>query len=94
MTNKMFVCVFGFCFHLKHSVLCCMDALFICCVHVFYGVAMLIEGVVLGGWCVLRSCCLLCRFYGVEGLGCNGWMSSGVAGDDWISVRTDVCSLV
>ena len=44
MTNRMFVCVFGFGFHLKHSVLCCMDALkFVFVVHVFYGVAMLIE---------------------------------------------------
>ena len=41
-----------------------------------------VKGVVLGGWCVLRirSHCLLCRFYRLEGLGCNGWMSSGVAG--------------
>ena len=31
------VCVFGF---LRHLVLCCMDTVCICCVHVFYEVAM------------------------------------------------------
>ena len=33
------------------------------------------KGVVLSGWCVSRSHCLLCRFYRVEGLGyMASWM--------------------